>query len=153
MVARRFARSTPGRVGLALAAVLTLGSALAGCVGNPVEATPAQEPVVVEHAEDSEIGRLSMTEQGADRLGLETSPVTADASGGLRIPYAALLYLADGSTWVYAETDELVFERAAVSVVRVEGDSVLLSSGPEPGTDVVVIGAAELLGAEFDTAH
>ena len=135
-----------------LAGLLLVGAALAGCSAQSSEATGHEEPVAIEHAGSSDVARLTLTSQAADRLGLETAPVQQDGAG-LRIPYSALLYMADGSTWVYASTEELVFEREPVTVVRIEGDTVLLSDGPAVGTEVATVGAAELFGSEFDTAH
>jgi len=150
-------RADLGRLGrrgaAALAGVLVAGFALTGCTGQSSEAISYEEPVHLEHTEDSDVARLTVTDQAAERLGLETAEVEDAGSGQLRIPYTALLYMADGSTWVYASTEELVFMREPVTVVRVEGDSVLLSGGPAPGTEVAVTGAAELFGSEFDTAH
>ena len=41
----------------------------------------------------------------------------------------------------------------AIEVDRIDGDTAHLTEGPEAGTSVVTLGAAELFGAEFDTAH
>ena len=38
-------------------------------------------------------------------------------------------------------------------IVRVEGDRVILSEGPPPGTIVVTVGATELMGAEHKYGH
>jgi hypothetical protein len=140
------------RAGTAAIALLLAVLALAGCGGQSSVATSHEEPVAVEEIEGSEVARLTITEDAADRLGLETAPVE-QAGAELLIPYGALLYMADGSTWVYASTEQLVFERTAVTVVRVEGETAVLSDGPAAGTDVAVTGASELFGSEFDTAH
>ncbi|WP_210506147.1 hypothetical protein [Naasia sp. SYSU D00057] len=152
MTASEYGRTAGRRAHAAVAGVFLVGAALAGCSAQSSEATGHEEPVAIEHAEGSDVARLTLTSQAADRLGLETAPVQQDA-GGLRIPYSALLYMADGSTWVYASNEELVFEREPVTVVRIEGDTVLLSDGPAVGTEVATVGAAELFGSEFDTAH
>ena len=71
----------------------------------------------------------------------------------MTVPYAAIIYDHGGDTWVYTNPEPEVFVRAAVVVDRIDGDTAHLSEGPEPGTSVVTLGAAELYGAEFDTAH
>jgi hypothetical protein len=43
----------------------------------------------------------------------------------------------------------LVFIRHQISIDRVEGESAILSEGPDAGTKVVTVGAAELIGTEF----
>ena len=69
------------------------------------------------------------------------------------VPYAALLYDASGKTWVYTNPAPRVYQRQAVTVAKVEGGMVTATAGPAVGTAVVTVGAAELFGAEFDTAH
>jgi hypothetical protein len=39
--------------------------------------------------------------------------------------------------------------RAPVTIARLDGDRAYLSDGPAPGTQVVVVGAPELLGVEL----
>jgi multidrug efflux pump subunit AcrA (membrane-fusion protein) len=134
----------------AVAVLLLSGGALAGCAGGSSEASTFENPVTVETAEGSDVATITLTQDAATRLGLETEVVEQDGSG-LRVPYSALLYMPDGTTWVYTNPEGLVFTRAPVTVVRVDGDSVIVSDGPAPGTAVVVTAAEELLGSEFDT--
>ena len=75
------------------------------------------------------------------------APVTG-AAGDLTMPYAAVVYDADGGTWTFVELDPGVYQRAEITIDSIDGDDAQLSSGPEPGTDVVVVGAAELVGVE-----
>ena len=65
------------------------------------------------------------------------------------IPYAAVLYDADGKTWVYANPGPRTFLRAPITVDRIDGDDAFLSDGPPSGTAVVTVGAEELYGTEF----
>jgi hypothetical protein len=46
-----------------------------------------------------------------------------------------------------------VYVRQAVSIERIAGEAALLTDGPPVGTAVVTLGAEELFGEEFDTAH
>jgi hypothetical protein len=133
-----------------IAALLLTGGALAGCAGSSSEATTFENPVTVETAEGSDVATITLTKEATTRLGLETGVVEQDGAN-LRVPYSALLYLADGTTWVYTNPEGLVYTRAPVTVARVDGDSVIITDGPAAGTAVVVIAAAELLGSEFDT--
>jgi hypothetical protein len=64
------------------------------------------------------------------------------------VPYAAVIYDADGATWTFVQLDEGVFQREAITIVSVDGENVVLSAGPQPGTDVVTVAAAELVGVE-----
>lgn len=66
------------------------------------------------------------------------------------IPYAALIYDADGGTWIYVEDDPATrtFVRYPVTVDFIDGDLVVLTEGPPAGTKVVTVGGQELFGAE-----
>jgi len=115
------------------------------------------EPATLEPLEGTDLMRVTLTSQAAERLGVKTVPVRdAGAGGGATqtvVPYGAVIYDAEGETWVYTSPEPLVFVRAPIEVDRVEGRNVLLSSGPATGTDVVSVGAAELFGAEFEVGH
>jgi hypothetical protein len=63
-------------------------------------------------------------------------------------PYAAVLYDARGNTWAYTTPKPLTFVRQAIHIDYIEGDLAVLSDGPPSGTEVVIVGAAELFGAE-----
>jgi hypothetical protein len=67
----------------------------------------------------------------------------------LEVPYAALLYEPGGETWVYTSPGEHAFVRAPVEVDRIDGGLATLRSGPPVGTPVVIVGVAELYGAEL----
>ena len=64
------------------------------------------------------------------------------------VPYSAVLYDRDGKTWVYTNPEPLVFVRHPVSIDYIEGDLAVLLEGPPAGTQVVMVGVAELFGAE-----
>ena len=66
------------------------------------------------------------------------------------IPYSAVVYDTDGSTWTYVNTTGRTFVRDRITVAAIEGHSALLSAGPAVGARVVTVGAPELLGAEYD---
>jgi hypothetical protein len=75
-------------------------------------------------------------------------PLAGAAGARTSVPYAAVLYDATGNTWVYTNTEPLVFIRHPISIETIVGDEAILSDGPPPGTAVVTVGVAELYGAE-----
>jgi multidrug efflux pump subunit AcrA (membrane-fusion protein) len=82
-------------------------------------------------------------------------PASTDSSttpSEITVPADAVIYDKDGKTWVYVVDGPRSFQREAVTVERVDGDSAILSSGPKPGVKVVTVGAQELLGAELGVA-
>jgi hypothetical protein len=114
----------------------------------------ANEPAKVEKNATTGIAKITLTERSLERLELKTDTVKPGANGtDVVLPYAALLYDANGKTWVYTNPAPLVYERQSVTVAKVEAGVVTATAGPPAGTVVVTVGAAELFGAEFDTAH
>lgn len=75
------------------------------------------------------------------------------------VPSSSVLYDIHGTTWVYEQIEPLVFARHRVLVAYVtmpEGSAselAVLIEGPDPGTEVVVAGTAELFGTEFGAGH
>jgi hypothetical protein len=115
------------------------------------------EPAEVEHKEGEEFHKMTLTEKAMERLAVETAPVREDkvegAAARLVVPYSALIYVADGSAFVYTSPAPRVFLRQPVEVDYIEGDMVVLKSGPAPGTQVASVGATELFGTEFGVGH
>ena len=68
-------------------------------------------------------------------------------------PYSALIYDKNGGTWVYVAETPDTYLRHEVEVEFIDGDSVYLRDGPPSGTEVVTVGAAELLGTEYKVGH
>jgi hypothetical protein len=68
------------------------------------------------------------------------------------VPYAAVIYDGDGTSWAYAQVAPRVFVREPITVAAVHGDRAVLSAGPADGTAVVTVGAPLLLGAEAQIA-
>lgn len=140
-------------------AVVILGLLAAGCggtasgAGSPDPAAEHSEPASVEPIGDTGLARLTLTEDAAERIGLETASVTADENGRPVVPYGALIYTPDGSVWVYTTSKPLEFVRHSVRVAEITGNTALLNDGPDAGVEVVTVGAAELLGTEFGVDH
>lgn len=145
-------RNRARRTLLAVAIGVSCVVGASGCGTPPGEATRVNFPATIEAIEGAEVERITVTERGAERLGLETVAVEPGPSG-LVAPYSSLLYDASGQTWVYTNPETLVYIREEVTVDRIEGDLVHLTDGPEPGTSIVTVGAAELFGAELDTEN
>ena len=116
--------------------------ALAGCAAIAGETTP-EDPAQVEQIPGSEVSKLTLTEDAVDRLGIKTEPL------GATIPLSAVFYDKDGKTWTFTNPEPRVYIRQPVTIGSVTGQAVTLQSGPPPGTAVVTVGGAELLGAEY----
>jgi hypothetical protein len=114
--------------------------------------TGYSEPAVVEPIEGTSLNRVTLSQKASERLGIETAAVEDEEVGGAPakvLPYSAVLYDANGDTWTYTNPEPLVFIRHQISIDRVDGESAILSEGPDAGTKVVTVGAAELIGTEF----
>jgi hypothetical protein len=110
-----------------------------------------QSPAVPEGAVEGTTGNpreVMVSEEAAERLGIETTEVKQGKAGRTAVPYAAVLYDAEGETWVYTNPEPLVFVRTQITVNRIDGDVADLLDGPPSGTLVVTVGLAELFGAE-----
>jgi hypothetical protein len=69
------------------------------------------------------------------------------------VPYSAIMYDVHGDTWVYTNPDPLVFVRHRVAIEHIDQEMAVLREGPDIGTKIVTVGAAELLGAESGVGH
>jgi outer membrane murein-binding lipoprotein Lpp len=142
--------SKPVAIGAAAAVTLIL----AGCSGT--DARVGQPQSTVKPIAGTSVQQVQLTEQAMRRLGITTGLVQAAAAArsgqGTRttIPYSAVVYDADGSTWAYVNTAERTFVRRSITVRVIDGSTAILASGPAVGTAVVTVGAPELLGAEYD---
>lgn len=126
------------------------GVALAGCQAA-ASGSEAEEAIAaaasVEPDPDGGPSRLTLSEASVERLGVETAAVSGTA-GNVAIPYAAVVYDADGATWTFVELEPRTYQRQAIEIRSIDGDEVRLTSGPDVGTEVVTVGAAELVGVE-----
>jgi hypothetical protein len=142
---------------LLLVAALALG--VSACSrGQTSEEGGSGDAVKVEPISGSELSRVILSQQAAERLGLQTAEVrearVAAAGGGKAvtrkvIPYGAVLYDQQGETWTYTNPGPLTFLRQKIRVDYVQGDDAILTAGPAAGATVVTVGSAELLGAEL----
>jgi hypothetical protein len=127
------------------ALAVALLSLLGACGGS--SETTSDEPAVVEEIEGSELSRVTLTPEAAERLDIKTAAVE-ESKGAKVVPYSAVVYSPTGETWTYTNPEGLTFVRQRVVVRRVDGDQVVLSKGPEAGTKIATVGVPELYGAE-----
>src|SRR5262249_53322978 len=119
------------------------------------EAAAAEEsgPAKVEHLNGAEPTRVTLTEEAAKRLDIQTAVARdMEIKGAKRnvIPYAAVLYDTEGNTWTYTSPGPLVFVRHRIQVDFIDGEMAVLSDGLSAGTAVVTVGAEELYGSELE---
>lgn len=87
----------------------------------------------------------------AMKLGQQVFVRVAKAEGGDKakiVPYSSVIYDVSGNSWLYTNPEPLVFVRHKISIDRILGNVVVLKEGPEAGTKIVSVGAAELMGIE-----
>ena len=142
----------PASLASAAAAAVAL---LTGCsVASAHEDPP---PATVKSIPGSAVKQLRLTQQAVHRLGITTVAVrTAQAAldgrrGTYRlIPYSAVVYDNDGSTWAFVNTAPRTFVRQRITVGAIQGSTAVLTAGPATGAFVVTAGAPELLGTEYN---
>jgi hypothetical protein len=135
-----------------LAALAVITSGASGCseAGASNEENP-ETAVTVEEAGEDQPARLTVSERAQERLGLRTEPVrpvTGQPGVTEVISYAAVVYDSDGKSWVFSSPSPRTYVRAPIVISSITGKTVQLKSGPPVGTQVVVVGAPELVGAE-----
>ena len=139
---------------LASAAVAAV-ALLTGCSAASARQDPP--PATVRSVPGSAVKQLLLTQQAIHRLGITTAAVRTSqaALDGKRgtyrlIPYSAVVYDNDGSTWAFVNTAPRTFIRQRIAVGAIQGSTAVLTAGPAPGAAVVTVGAPELLGTEYN---
>ena len=146
------------RVHCTMAALIVAAWALLGCQKQTfVQHTP---PATLEESGQKGIMKVRLTERAVERIGIETVQVREEALTGAEgamtrkvIPYGAIMYDKKGATWTFTNPEPLVYVRHSITVENIDGDKVILAEGPPAGTAVVMVGAAELMGAEHKYGH
>jgi hypothetical protein len=137
-------------------ALIAAGVSLSACgeasTGYDYETASHHEPAKLEPIKGTDVQRVIFDAVAAKRVGLQTAPIRQNGEGKI-MPYAALIYDAEGNTYAYTAPEPLTYVRKEIEIDRVDGDSVMLSDGPPAGTKVVTVGAAEVYGTEFEVAH
>ena len=132
-------------------AAITVGASGCSEAGASNEESPDTAVTVEENGEDQP-ARLTVSERAEQRLGLRTEPVrplTGQANGATEvIAYSAVVYDADGASWAFSSPSPRTYVRVPIEISSITGKTVQLKSGPPVGTQVVVVGVPELVGAE-----
>jgi len=88
---------------------------------------------------------------GALRLGQRvgvTLPLRS-AEPAVVVPWSAVVYDADGGSWVYERVAPNTYARRRVQIAAVVGAEVALHGDALAGREIASVGVAELFGAEF----
>jgi len=126
--------------------VVLLAAAPAACKqAEAAEAEHYQPSKITPAKEKDGHPTVTLTRLGAEQIGLETEAVR-DRS----LPYAAMLYGADGQPYVFVSVEDLTFHRADITVKGIAGHTVSLTDGPPDGTQVVTVGLPQIHGAELE---
>jgi hypothetical protein len=119
---------------------------LAGCAKTSSDAELVG-PATLSPVAGTELQQITLTDKAVERLDLQMAAI-AQEGPDLVIPYAAVVYDADGKTWAYTSPKKLTYVRSPITVTRIAGDKAFLSAGPAVGTNVVTVATAELYGTE-----
>ena len=119
------------------------------------------EPAHLDHVEGSELMRLTLTEKAIERVDIKTDQIKEEAitdksgktSDRMVTPHGSVIYDAFGHIWLYTNPEPRVFVRNEIKIDFIQGDKVVLNECPPVGTAVVVQGAAELYGTEYEVGH
>ena len=137
---------------LTVLAAITVGASGCSEAGASNEENPETAVTVEEPGEEGQPARLTVSERAEQRLGLRTEPVrplTGQAGGASEvIAYSAVVYDEDGKSWTFSAPSPRTYIRVPIVISSITGQTVQLKSGPPVGTQVVVVGAPELVGAE-----
>lgn len=137
------------RLRLLLVALVPL---VAACSKADAPESAYEDPSSFVDVEGTDLREVTFSQRAIERVGVETELVV-DRSLEKIIPYSAVLYEADGSTWAYTEIKDRTFVRAPITVREITGDIAVLSDGPSAGTKIVTVGVAELFGVEHELGH
>ncbi len=132
------------RLGVLAGCGLCLVLASCGSSGSP--SLPVSAKLV--HRPGSSTGKIVLSSIGAQRIGLQTTPVRTSGGHNLVIPYSAVVYDPSGKTYAFTQTARLTYVEVPVNVDRINGSSAYLRTGPQPGSRVVSVGAEELFGVQ-----
>jgi hypothetical protein len=132
---------------------LVAGLAVSACAETSESTDEGEGAAELVPVEGSDVPQVVVTERAVERLDIQLAEVTPGSVGTTTIPYAAVVYDPEGATWVYTSPEPLTFVRTPITVLDITGDRAVLSAGPQPGTEVVTVGTAELFGTEEEIGH
>ena len=122
--------------------------ALSACGSSAPAGEEAHSPASVEPIKGTDLKRITLTPAGAAGIGIRTAPVRKGPRRLETIPYSAVMYGPEGNAYTYESPKRLTFVRHPIVIDHLTANLAYLRSGPAPGTPVVTVGAAELLGNE-----
>jgi hypothetical protein len=127
--------------------------ALAGCADVSSDSASEGDPsATLTEVPGTDVKQVTLTEKAAQRLDIQMQPIV-DQGGAQVVPYASVVYDANGATWIYTSPAPFTFQRAPITVAGIVGDGAILAAGPGLGTQVVTVGTAELFGTENEIGH
>src|ERR687889_1574507 len=132
-----------------IAGVVSLSACGEASTGYDYETARHHEPAELEPIKGTDVQRVIFDAEAAERVGLKTAPIRQDGRKEI-MPYAALIYDAEGDTYAYTAPEPLTYVRQQIDIDHYDGDSVVLSDGPPAGTEVVTVGVDEVYGSEFE---
>jgi hypothetical protein len=127
-------------------ALITAALALSAC-GTPAAEESGEELATVKPIKGTDTNLVTLKKEASETLGIKTTAITKE-DGHEVLPAAALVYAADGHTFTYSSPRPNQYVRAAITVDRIDGGTVILKKGPPAGTNVVTVGSQELFGLE-----
>jgi hypothetical protein len=134
---------------LLIAGVVSLSACREASSGYDYEMASHHEPAKLEPIKGTDVQRVIFDAEAAKRVGLQTAPIRQDGRKEI-MPYAALIYDAEGDTYAYTAPKPLTYVRQQIDIDHYDGNSVVLSDGPPAGTEVVTVGVDEVYGTEFE---
>ncbi len=133
-----------------LAGLAVGGLLLTGCsTEQGVAAASKVEHSTVADIAGSTVKLVTLSARAQQRLGVTTEAVRPASGRRTVMPYSAVIYDVEGSTWAFVASSGGAFRRVSVTIDDIVGQDAFLRSGPVLGTRVVTVGAAELYGAEL----
>lgn len=130
------------------ASVPLIALSLVGCAkAAPQDVGREKAARVTPVAGQGNLHLITLSAEAVMRLDIQTTKVRGGKTKV--VPFTAVIYDPDGQSWTYVVVGDRTYERAPVTMDRVDGDSAVLKAGPADGTPVVTAGAPELLGTEY----
>ena len=133
---------------LGLARVALLAAMLSSCADAASDKYVVQnDPGHVEPIPGSDVGLVTLEDGAAERLQIRTTEVVA-AGRQLVVPSEAVFVDTSGVWWVFTSPEPNHFVRVEIDLLRQQDGRAFLAFGPAPGTEVVIVGVAQLFGVE-----
>ncbi|MDR4494625.1 MAG: efflux RND transporter periplasmic adaptor subunit [Nitrospirales bacterium] len=117
-----------------------------GFVANPVSAPPSSNPIAATVDLFYEVANSNKEWQLGQKV--QVLVPLQQTGESLVVPWSAVIMDIYGGTWVYNRRAPHTFVRERVQVSFIHGSEAVLASGPTPGSEIVIQGAAELFGTE-----